>query len=80
MAEIMGEEITPFKMLELQRVPFMIRVPGVDGQGINHEYSSMVDVVPTLLHILGIDSLDYIVFGTDMFSEDHKDFHSFQKW
>ncbi|WP_205317631.1 LTA synthase family protein [Oceanobacillus zhaokaii] len=78
MAEIIGEEITPLKNAELQRVPFMIRVPGVDGQGTNHEYSSMVDVVPTLLHILGIDSLDYILFGTDMFSEDHKDFVPFR--
>lgn len=78
MAEIIGEEITKLKNSELQRVPFMIRVPGVDGQGTNHEYSSMVDVVPTLLHILGIDSLDYILFGTDMFSEDHKEFIPFR--
>ncbi|MEC5422900.1 LTA synthase family protein [Virgibacillus sp. C22-A2] len=73
MGEIMGEEITPFKNAEMQRVPFFIRIPGVEGQGTNHEYSGMVDVMPTLLHILGINAQDYIQFGTDMFSEDHKD-------
>ncbi|WP_087972107.1 LTA synthase family protein [Oceanobacillus rekensis] len=78
MEEIMGEEITPLKNSELQRVPFMIRIPGVDGQGTNHTYSSQVDVMPTLLHILGIDARDYIVFGTDMFSEGHKDFIPFR--
>ncbi|PAV30987.1 glycerol phosphate lipoteichoic acid synthase [Virgibacillus profundi] len=78
MAEITGEEITPLKNAELQRVPFMIRVPGVEGQGTNHEYSGMVDVMPTLLHILGIDAKDYILFGTDLFSEGHKDFVPFR--
>ncbi|MBY7144151.1 LTA synthase family protein [Virgibacillus sp. NKC19-3] len=78
MGEIMDEEITPLKNAELQRVPYMIRVPGVEGQGTNHEYAGMVDVVPTLLHLLGIDSEDYIQFGTDLFSEDHKDFVPFR--
>ncbi|WP_068676668.1 LTA synthase family protein [Oceanobacillus sp. Castelsardo] len=79
MEELLGEEITPLKYSELQRVPFMIRIPGVDGQGINHEYSGQMDVVPTMLHILGIDAQDYILMGTDMFSEDHKDYVPFRK-
>jgi lipoteichoic acid synthase len=79
MEELLGEEITPLKYAELQRVPFIIRVPGVEGQGVNHSYSGMVDVMPTLLHILGIDARDYIVFGSDMFSEDHKDFVAFRR-
>ncbi|MFD1849057.1 LTA synthase family protein [Oceanobacillus bengalensis] len=78
MSEILGEEITPLKNAELQRVPFMIRIPGVDGQGTNHEYSGQIDVVPTMLHILGIDAKDYILFGTDMFSEGHKAYVPFR--
>lgn len=78
MAKIIGEEITPLKNAELQRVPFMIRVPGVEGQGVNHEYSGQMDVMPTLLHFLGIEAKDYIVFGTDLFSDDHKDFVPFR--
>lgn len=79
MAEILGEEITELKYAELQRVPFIIRIPGVEGQGVNHTYSGQIDVVPTLLHILGIDAKDYILFGTDMFSEEHKDFVIFRR-
>ncbi|HLR65631.1 LTA synthase family protein [Virgibacillus alimentarius] len=78
MKEIIGEEITPLKNAELQRVPFMIRVPGVEGEAINHEYSGQMDVMPTLLHIMGIDAQDYIQFGTDLLSEEHKDFVSFR--
>ncbi|RKQ32698.1 LTA synthase family protein [Oceanobacillus halophilus] len=78
MKEITGEEITPLKNSELQRVPFIIRVPGLDGQGINHEFSSLIDVMPTLLHLVGIDAQDYILFGTDMFSENHKGYVPFR--
>ncbi|MYL61632.1 sulfatase-like hydrolase/transferase, partial [Virgibacillus halodenitrificans] len=76
--EITGEEITPLKNADLQRVPFMIKVPGVEGQGINHEYSGQIDVMPTMLHLLGIDARDYIQFGTDLFSEDHKEYVPFR--
>src|SRR5699024_815386 len=79
MGDLLDEDITSLKYAELQRVPFIIRIPGVEGQGVNHNYSGMVDAMPTLLHILGIDAKDYIVFGTDMFSEDHKDFVPFRK-
>lgn len=78
MSEIIGEEITPLKTADLQRVPFMIRVPGMEGQGTNHEFAGQIDVMPTLLHLLGINAQDYIQFGTDLFSEDHKDFVPFR--
>lgn len=72
------EEITPLKNAELQRVPFLIRVPGVDGEGVNHTYSGQMDVMPALMHIAGIKAEDYIQFGTDLFSADHKDFVPFR--
>src|SRR5699024_12435083 len=37
-----------------------------------------IDVMPTLLHLLGIRAQDYILFGTDLFSEDHKEFVPFR--
>jgi len=78
MKELLGEEITPFKNAQLQRVPFLIKVPGVEGKGIVEEYTGQMDVMPTVLHLLGIHAQDYILFGTDMFSEDHKDFVPFR--
>ncbi|ASK61483.1 glycerol phosphate lipoteichoic acid synthase [Virgibacillus phasianinus] len=78
MKQITGEKITDFKHTQLQRVPFFIKIPGVDGKGVDHEYSGQVDVMPTLLHLLGINSQDYIQFGTDMFSKGHKDYVVFR--
>ncbi|NBJ71075.1 MULTISPECIES: LTA synthase family protein [Clostridia] len=78
MEEITGEEITPMKNADLQRVPFMIRIPGVESEGTKETYAGQIDVMPTLLHILGIDAKDYIQFGTDMFSEEHKEYVPFR--
>jgi lipoteichoic acid synthase len=70
MEQVLGKEMTPFENAGLQRVPLFIRVPGVDG-GINHEYGGQVDLLPTLLHLLGIDTKDYVQIGTDLLSEKH---------
>lgn len=71
MAEILGkEEITEVDNAKLQRVPLFIRVPGMEG-GIKHEYAGQIDVLPTVLHLLGIDTRDYIHFGTDLLSDGH---------
>src|SRR5690625_7338384 len=73
LSEIFGEEMTNYKYAELQRVPFMIKVPGVKGKGIVDEYTGQVDVMPTILHLLGIKAQDYIQFGTDLFSNDRSE-------
>ena len=70
MKEVLGKEITPYQNAMNQRVPLMIRVPGKKG-GVNHTYGGEMDVMPTLLHLQGIDSKKYINFGTDLFSKDH---------
>src|SRR5699024_2278499 len=78
LSELFEEDITPFKYAELQRVPFMIKVPGMEGKGTVSEYAGQIDVMPTLLHLVGIKSQDYIQFGTDMFSEAHNDLVAFR--
>ncbi|MBS4173163.1 LTA synthase family protein [Bacillus sp. FJAT-49736] len=70
MANVMGKEITPFDYAQLQRVPLFIHVPGVKGH-IDHTYGGEVDVRPTLFHLLGINTKDYISFGSDLLSEEH---------
>jgi lipoteichoic acid synthase len=77
MEQVIGKEITPFESTGLQRVPLFIRVPGVEG-GINHEYSGQVDLLPTLLHLLGIDTKNNVQFGTDLLSEQHDDLVPFR--
>jgi lipoteichoic acid synthase len=71
MEQVLDKELSTFDSAAgLQRVPLFIRVPGMEG-GINHEYGGQIDILPTLLHLLGIDSKEYIQFGTDLLSEDH---------
>ncbi|HYK74165.1 MAG TPA: glycerol phosphate lipoteichoic acid synthase, partial [Pseudoneobacillus sp.] len=77
MEQVIGKEITPFESAGLQRVPLFIRVPGAEG-GINHEYGGQVDILPTLLHLLGTDTKDYVQFGTDLLSKKHDDLVPFR--
>ncbi|WP_342041872.1 LTA synthase family protein [Bacillus sp. OTU2372] len=77
MAQILGKEISPFDNAGLQRVPLFIRVPGMQG-GVNHEYGGQVDLLPTLLHLLGIDTKDYVQFGTDLLSKQHDSLVAFR--
>jgi lipoteichoic acid synthase len=72
MAQVLGkEELTPFdSAASLQRVPLFLHVPGVQG-GVNHTYGGQVDLLPTMLHLLGIDSKEYVQLGTDLLSTEH---------
>src|SRR5690625_6414764 len=72
------EEMTPFKSAHLQRVPFMIKIPGVEGQGTVDQYTGQIDAMPTLLNIVGIDPLNYVLFGSDMFTEETKGYVVFR--
>ncbi|MCM3236697.1 LTA synthase family protein [Heyndrickxia oleronia] len=72
MAKVMGvDEITPYINAQLQRVPLFIHVPGVKAKA-DHTYGGEVDVRPTLMHLLGIDTKEYIQFGSDLLSKEHR--------
>lgn len=75
LASVLGKSAdnwTDFDNAQLQRVPMMFVIPGSGGHGgINHTYGGEIDVLPTLLHLLGISSKRYIMFGTDLFSAQH---------
>lgn len=77
MEQIIGKEITPYESTNLQRVPLIIHVPGMQG-GINHTYGGQIDLLPTLLHLLGIDSQNYVHFGTDLLSKEHNNVVTFR--
>ncbi|MDQ0197776.1 LTA synthase family protein [Neobacillus ginsengisoli] len=78
MAKVLGvDKITPALNAKLQEVPLFIHVPGVKG-GVQHQYGGEVDVRPTLLHLMGIDTKDYMEFGSDLLSKDHRDWVAFR--
>jgi lipoteichoic acid synthase len=78
MAKVLGVPIiTPVINAKLQQVPLFIHVPGVKG-GIQHQIGGEVDVRPTLLHLLGIDTRKYIEFGSDLLSPQHRNWALFR--
>lgn len=71
-SQLLGtEEYTDFDDAMFQKVPFMIHAPELKG-GINHTYGGEIDVLPTLLHLLGEQTTDYIQFGSDLLSTDNQ--------
>ncbi|MEI5905857.1 LTA synthase family protein [Bacillus spongiae] len=73
MAQYLGKEVTPLVSTQLQRVPLIIHIPGMEGK-VMSEVSGQLDLRPTLLHLLGMDTSDDIQFGSDLFSEDFEEF------
>jgi lipoteichoic acid synthase len=70
MKEVIGTDLTPYQNSQLQRVPLYIRIPDTEGTR-KQQYGGQIDLLPTLLHLLGIETKDYLLFGTDLFSEEH---------
>ncbi|ARJ51251.1 polyglycerol-phosphate lipoteichoic acid synthase LtaS [Staphylococcus lutrae] len=71
MSELLGEPITPAKFNDLNATGFWLKAPGVEPE-VDQTYAGQIDVMPTLLHLLGIDTKNFLMFGTDMLSKDHK--------
>ncbi|WP_244986892.1 LTA synthase family protein [Oceanobacillus caeni] len=68
------EEITPYDQVQLQRVPLLIHIPG-DGNGKTiSTVSGQIDIKPTILSLLGIDTKNDIYFGNDLFAKNRKSY------
>ena len=62
----------------MQRVPYMVVVPGMDKGKIIDTYGGQVDMLPTLEHLLGIDSKNYLQVGQDLLSSQHQQIAAFR--
>lgn len=81
LAELIGKDKNSwngYDDAQMQRVPYMIHVPGQTKGGINHTYGGQVDAMPTLMHLLGVDTKKYIQLGQDLFSKQHEQLVSFR--
>ena len=63
------DEFNNFDNLKFQRVPLMIHMKGLKG-GVKKTYGGEIDVLPTLLNLLGISNKGTIQFGHDLLSKD----------
>ena len=67
-AELLKQaDFTNFDNLKFQRVPLIFNMRGLNG-GIKKTYGGEIDVLPTLLNLLGINNQDTIQFGHDLLS------------
>lgn len=65
LAPVLGKDFnkwTSYDTAELQKVPFMIHMDGIKGK-VDNKISGEIDVLPTLLHLLGISNK--IIFNLD---------------
>lgn len=74
MGQFLQKEITPFEAVQLQRVPLIIHIPGHEDYKVMDTVSGQVDMFPTLLHLLGIETKGSIRFGTDLFAPERDSF------
>ncbi|WP_125760826.1 LTA synthase family protein [Companilactobacillus hulinensis] len=78
MAKLTGiKGFDDFDNAQYQRVPFMIHMDGLKG-GINHTYGGEIDVLPTLLNLLGVSDKNMIQFGSDLLSKEHSQVVAFR--
>jgi uncharacterized sulfatase len=68
------EQITDFDQVQLQKVPMFIHIPGHSKHEIKHTVAGQIDIKPTIMHLLGLDTKDDIQFGADLFSPDRSSF------
>lgn len=81
MSQYLGKEVTPYVSAQLQKVPLIIHIPGVTDQGKGEVISKVggqIDLRPTLMHLLGLETKQDLQFGEDLFSDDHRDFVVFR--
>lgn len=78
MEQYLGKEITPYESAKLQRVPLFVHIPN-SGQGEEiTETAGQIDLRPTILHLLGVETAKDMQLGADVFSEDHEEFVVFR--
>ena len=81
LAPLLGEdpeEWNGFDNATMQEVPAVFHVPGVGNGQVFDTYGGQVDVLPTLLNLLGIETKNYVLMGTDLLSEEHDETVAFR--
>ncbi|GAE35663.1 LTA synthase family protein [Halalkalibacter akibai] len=68
------DEITDLDQLQLQRVPMLVHIPGHKQNEIKHNVSGQIDIKPTIMHLLGLNTKNDVQFGSDLFSPEREEF------
>ena len=65
------KSVSNYDLINFQKVPFMIHMNGLKG-GVNHTYGGEIDVMPTLMDLLGMNYNNKIQFGQDLLAKNRK--------
>ncbi|MBO0454651.1 LTA synthase family protein [Candidatus Enterococcus murrayae] len=77
--ELFGkEDWTTFDTMQAQKVPLIIHIPGQDKGTVNHTYGGQVDLLPTLLNMIGYDSENLMLLGNDLLSSNREQLVAFR--
>lgn len=52
------------------QIPFFMHLPHDEGKGIYSQAAGQIDIAPTILHLLGIDTSQLYMMGNNMLVED----------
>lgn len=78
MSQFLGREVTPYESAQLQKVPFFVHIPGSGKGYVDEEIGGQMDMRPTIMHLMGIETEKDLQFGGDLFSEEHEEFVIFR--
>ena len=81
LAPLLGENSetwSSYNNAMMQRIPYMVVVPGMTTGKIVNTFGGEIDMLPTLEHLLGIDSSKYLQVGQDMLSPQHQQIVAFR--
>lgn len=68
------EDWTGYNNAMMQRIPLMFYIPNSNinsSNEINHKYVGQIDILPTLLNMIGVNSDNLLFFGQDIFSKNY---------
>ncbi|MDF7637362.1 LTA synthase family protein [Leuconostocaceae bacterium ESL0958] len=70
-AKLLGKDsVNNYDLANFQKVPLMIHGTGLQG-GIDHTYGGEIDMMPTIMNLLGVSMDGMTVFGHDLFSQQN---------
>ncbi|AOM81489.1 LTA synthase family protein [Salisediminibacterium beveridgei] len=75
LSSYLGYEVTPDEAVKLDQVPVIIHIPGEEDVTFDSStVGGQVDVLPTVLNLMGIDDEEMYMFGSDLLAEDRDEF------
>lgn len=77
-AKLLGKSsVSDYDLAQFQKVPFMIHATGLQG-GINDTYGGEIDMMPTLMNLLGVSTDGMTMFGHDLLSTQNPQIVAFR--